>query len=167
MEAQSRQMQLELLGGANGQERPRAFRRIGRKGIDRCESPLELQLALAFADSRGFHWRLPDDDLCQVGGWDGVHLVLLAQPTWGDYRVDFALAFPDWSPPDPLPIVVEADGHEFHERTKAQAEYDRKRDRFMVEHGAAVLRFSGRELWRNPKRCADEVLEFAWRRMAA
>ena len=162
-----RQLSLELIGGNCGLYVPRGFQRSGRKGIARCESPLEEQLALAFADTKQFSWRSADDEICRVGSWDQLALVLLAQPTWGEYRVDFALADPDWTPPTPLRIVVEIDGHQFHERTQAQAEYDKRRDRFMVERGAAVLRFTGREVWRDPRLCAREVLAFAWRKMAA
>lgn len=54
-------------------------------------------------------------------------------------------------------IVVECDGHDFHERTKAQAEKDRKRDRVMQANGYKVFRFTGSEIHRDAFRCAGEV----------
>jgi very-short-patch-repair endonuclease len=60
------------------------------------------------------------------------------------------------------PIIVECDGHEFHERTKEQAEHDRKRDRRLTALGHKVLRFTGREIWRDPMKCATEALELAF-----
>lgn len=56
-------------------------------------------------------------------------------------------------------IVVECDGHDFHERTKEQAEHDRKRDRRLTELGYTVLRFTGREIWRDPIACALSALQ--------
>lgn len=56
-------------------------------------------------------------------------------------------------------IVVECDGHEFHERTKEQAMHDRSRDRALASAGYLVVRFTGAELYRNPERCASELAE--------
>lgn len=59
-------------------------------------------------------------------------------------------------------IVVECDGHAFHERTKEQAARDRSRDRALQERGFVVYRFTGSEIYRDPGRCAKEVLEKAF-----
>ena len=56
----------------------------------------------------------------------------------------------------PGPLVVEVDGHEFHERTKLQAARDRQRDRAMIAEGFRVVRFTGQEVYRAAE-CADEV----------
>ena len=40
-------------------------------------------------------------------------------------------------------VVVECDGHNFHERTKDQASRDRTRDREMTLAGFKVMRFTG------------------------
>jgi len=61
-------------------------------------------------------------------------------------------------PHDPAKeIVVECDGHDFHERTKAQAEKDRKRDRRIQARGYKVFRFTGSEIHRDAFQCAAEV----------
>ena len=70
----------------------------------------------------------------------------------GPYRADFALISSSGF------LVVECDGHDFHERTKEQAAHDRKRDRFMVADGWTVLRFTGSEIHRDPVMCGREVL---------
>jgi very-short-patch-repair endonuclease len=54
-------------------------------------------------------------------------------------------------------IAIECDGHEFHERTKEQAEHDRSRDRALQADGWSVMRFTGRELHRDARKCAAEV----------
>jgi very-short-patch-repair endonuclease len=74
------------------------------------------------------------------------------------YRADFLISDEESG----LRIVVECDGHDFHERTKEQASRDKKRDRDMLAAGYRVMRFTGSEIWRAPKRCADEVASYVW-----
>ena len=68
-------------------------------------------------------------------------------------RVDFLVKDHDYG----VKCVVEADGHDFHERTKEQAQRDRKRDRDLQSAGYLVLRFTGSEIYRDPWRCAEQV----------
>lgn len=55
-------------------------------------------------------------------------------------------------------LVVECDGHDFHEKTKEQAARDKKRDRDLAELGFRVLRFSGSEIYKEPRAAAAAVL---------
>lgn len=55
-------------------------------------------------------------------------------------------------------IGVEVDGHDFHEKTRAQVRRDKQRERAIVATGLRVLRFSGSELFRDACGCADEVV---------
>lgn len=55
-------------------------------------------------------------------------------------------------------LVVECDGHEFHERTRAQAAHDKQRDRYFVAEGLRVMRFTGSEIFRDPLGCVDEIM---------
>lgn len=57
-------------------------------------------------------------------------------------------------------IIVECDGHEFHERTKDQAQRDRSFDRNAQRLGITIFRFTGREIYRDPKRCVNEINRF-------
>lgn len=59
-----------------------------------------------------------------------------------------------------VPVIIECDGHDYHERTKEQAEHDRSRDRYMQANDFRVFRFTGRELYRDPMKCAEEVDDF-------
>jgi hypothetical protein len=54
-------------------------------------------------------------------------------------------------------LIVECDGHDFHERTKEQARRDRSRDRYMTSLGFRVLRFTGSEIHRDAEACAQEI----------
>lgn len=76
------------------------------------------------------------------------------QATLGAVRVDFLLFAKDGRR-----LVIECDGHEFHERTKEQAARDRSRDRMLLAHGCPVVRFTGSEIYRDVQGCVYEVVE--------
>jgi very-short-patch-repair endonuclease len=71
----------------------------------------------------------------------------------GFFRVDFALIHPNGK------IVIELDGHQWHEKTKNQASGDKARDRFLVAEGWRVLRFTGSNVFHNPCKCVAEVFD--------
>lgn len=90
------------------------------------------------------------------------------------YRVDFVISAYTWgvvyhgserveSARRWRRLVVECDGHEFHERTKEQAAKDKSRDRALNGLGYDVFRFTGSELWRDPFGCAEQVYMWALR----
>jgi very-short-patch-repair endonuclease len=104
-------------------------------------------------------------------------LIVERQAIISQYRVDFLLSA--WSDgtvrggvdgpvvgqPRWRKLVVECDGHDFHERTKEQAAKDRSRDRDLISLGYDVFRFTGSELWRDPWGCATQVQQWAERGM--
>lgn len=82
----------------------------------------------------------------------------------GTPRVDFGLDCTyDIDPADgewkTLRYAVEVDGHEFHEKTKEQAQRDKRRDRMLVKAGFTALHFTGSEVYRSPKKVVDEIVE--------
>lgn len=54
-------------------------------------------------------------------------------------------------------VVVECDGHDYHEKTKAQAQRDKSRDRSLQSLGIHVFHFTGAEIFRDPLRCVEET----------
>jgi len=69
----------------------------------------------------------------------------------GPYRVDFLV----------LPrLVVEIDGEGPVRASSDQVVRERRRDRYLVAQGYAVLRFAGDEVFSNPWRCAAEVRDY-------
>lgn len=90
-------------------------------------------------------------------GWGGI----FRQAIIGNYRVDFLLIHISAAPTGFSGIVVECDGHDFHERTKEQAQADKSRDRELQAAGYRVMRFTGSEIWRDAFACADEVIWMA------
>jgi hypothetical protein len=69
----------------------------------------------------------------------------------GPYRVDF-LVVPR--------LVVEIDGEGPVRASTDQVVRERRRDRYLVAQGYAVLRFAGDEVYANPWRCAAEVRDY-------
>lgn len=85
-------------------------------------------------------------------------IAIFPQSQVGTYRADFLILcecndVKFW-------IVVECDGHDFHERTKEQAKRDRARDRWMTANNISVLRFTGSEIYADPSACANQVADF-------
>jgi len=78
----------------------------------------------------------------------------------GDWRADFVIHEYDWTCEKWRSVIVECDGHDFHERTKEQAARDRSRDRRASLSGATVLRFTGSEIWNDPLGCAEQVMRW-------
>lgn len=121
--------------------RPVDMKRIGSV----CESPMEELFAVAIVFGSGLQF----DE--QTNSWLGERLLMQAQMWIEDHRVDFLFN---------QSVVVEIDGHEFHDRTAEQASGDRARDRDLVRAGYFVLRFTGSDIYRNAISCAQEVEKF-------
>lgn len=96
---------------------------------------------------------------------DGVHQrsiwgIVTPQAMVQEKRVDFLIRYISGLS-SVSGVIVECDGHQFHEKTKEQAANDKRRDRDFVAAGYRVLRFSGSEIWNDPMRCASDAIEVA------
>lgn len=85
-------------------------------------------------------------------------LLLQYQHRLLDWRADFVLSAPSYSG---RKIIIECDGHDFHERTKEQAAKDRSRDRSATAAGHRIFRFTGSEIYRDPLGCSRDALKHA------
>jgi very-short-patch-repair endonuclease len=128
---------------------------------EKCESPIESLMLKALC----LHKFVQEYSICWIDGMQagGGPLptkgwALYPQKQIGDYRVDFVLMDLD----SKVNVVIECDGHDFHERTKEQAMRDRRRDRDLQAKGYLVLRFTGAEIYRNAWQCADDTREKIW-----
>lgn len=120
-----------------------------------CESPIEVRLMAALM------WLGPS--AYGTGATPAAdfraQLIITPQVTIGKYRVDFTItsttdAFLDC---DDIKIVIECDGHAFHEKTKEQASRDKARDRFLLSLGWRVVRFTGSEIFSDANGCAKQI----------
>jgi very-short-patch-repair endonuclease len=101
-----------------------------------CESPIEKIVNLELYKLYEY---FPVDE-CKVH----------PQVIIGKYVVDFLITYEIPNTSKELMIVVECDGHEFHEKTREQVARDKERDRFMTLEGYTILRYSGREICEDP-----------------
>jgi very-short-patch-repair endonuclease len=137
----------------------------------RCESPIEKIMSAAIIHQARQRWRdfCPNQSLFFMGGgyvWpeDGLSdfdgCFLYQQAAVGKYRADILIRlFDSRNKQTNHTIVIECDGHDYHERTKEQAERDRSRDRWMTAQGITVLRFTGAEIWRDPVACCQSIFD--------
>lgn len=146
-----------------------------------CESPIErilcaswfshlrwIELAGAscggrssFKLLRGVKW--PENIQKSSGEFWRIDTAVI-QARIDKFRVDLAIARCEYDPSTRLnyfsrPIMIECDGHAFHERTKAQAAKDKSRDRQLQAGGFSVLRFTGSEIWADPSKCVRQIEE--------
>lgn len=131
--------------------------------LERCESPIEDLFYVAVcaqcqAESVEVNPGPEYDDKGQLTIGDGI--VIRPQVQIGSFRVDFVVSQVGLGPEKfGRPIVVELDGHAFHDKDKKQRAYEKARDRFLVKEGYRVLHFTGSEVTADPHKVAFEVLD--------
>jgi very-short-patch-repair endonuclease len=143
------------------------------KACGACESPIEARFLSAFAWQKmpvffnpGIFCDLPFLDRAYQFRYEAAveqgldFVVLRQQEQVGDYRADFLIRARFHDRPMQDLLVIECDGHQFHERTKEQAQRDRERDRKLQQMGLRVFRYTGSELWRDSAKCAAEVADY-------
>jgi Uncharacterized protein conserved in bacteria len=138
--------------------------------VRKCESPIEQIFAahlVNWAYLAEFRRQFDRVTLCDKPELVGKaqmtpapgHCLVSAQQSVGRYRVDFMAIAAARDSKHTCRVVVECDGHEFHERTKEQAKRDKSRDRVLAIQGFKVLRFTGSELCADPARCFADFEE--------
>lgn len=113
-----------------------------------CESPIEALFLAAFLR---YH--------CPASPYASCEYEIEPQRGVAGYRVDFLVRFRFEG--CERSVAVECDGHDYHERTREQAERDKRRDRDLLFAGIPVFHFTGRELHRDPAACAGQVVDYA------
>jgi len=127
------------------------------------ESPIELRLSHSLAtlweETIGGPLTLYGGGDMAPSGIDAIPdgMSILHQYPVDKYRVDF-LVLVMMGGKVASSVIVECDGHDFHERTKEQAARDRSRDRDMALTNIRVLRFTGSEIHKDSFSCAEEIL---------
>lgn len=82
-----------------------------------------------------------------------IEIGFRVQPKIGKYTVDF-LATASFSD---IMVVIECDGHDFHEKTKEQAKHDKERDRWLTSQGYKILRYTGSEIYNDFDKIEKEL----------
>jgi very-short-patch-repair endonuclease len=125
-----------------------------------CESEIEVMYGVAAKIILTLNW--PGSFKLIPASREAEHretaIVLMPQYPWQNYRIDWVWRLRS-APKDNF-LFIECDGHDFHERTKEQAEHDRSKDRAIQKAGIPILRFTGREIFRDVSSCLTETIEF-------
>ena len=137
----------------------------------KCESPIEAKFFEALIKMAPRHGMpvvfIPNELFVANQGEAPTHgLVILPQHELSlskNYRADFLLMTLSHKDKTTRRLIVECDGHDYHERTKDQAKRDKNRDREMTAAGYPIMRFTGSEIHKDADECADQVCGFLTR----
>ena len=150
------------------------FREDLSEGIDNavneCQSPIEQELLLAMIRESLSH-----SSAVAIGGSIsiitevhhniadvGLHIYIIPQYKTGPYIADFMVECfrgSMWDTAKKSSLLIECDGHDFHEKTKKQVVHGKKRDRYFTKHGYKFMHFSGSEIFNNSDGCAKQIIE--------
>lgn len=132
------------------------FLSAGEFDYSECQSPIEEIFNVAY-DLKLASVGVPESEIL------GLKRQAKIEANNKTYYADFLLDVePDkWFQFDnAYKLVIECDGHEFHEKTKEQVEKRNDRDMDLKSAGYDVLHFSGSQIYRHPIECAEKVFNY-------
>lgn len=146
-------------------ERMDALCQLFDPGNGRPQSPIEAMLGASLLwlhmDYTGFPsvdcFGGPEGQKAAFGDFGPLAFHITGQASIAKYRVDFLLWFSMGK--HVAGVVVECDGHDWHERTKEQASKDKSRDRELLTLGFPVMRFTGSEVFKDSLGCTEQLRE--------
>jgi very-short-patch-repair endonuclease len=103
----------------------------------------------------------PDPEYSNGEAKPGWGIYIHPQVKIGKFKADFVLSQHGIGPEEFLSkVVVELDGHDFHDRNKYQRSYEKSRDRFFIKNGYRVIHYTGSDVVADPFKVAFEALDF-------
>lgn len=119
-----------------------------------CESPIEqiLSLGMELYGLTNCNMFNPFIDIIVINPQEEIEC------NGKKYRVDFFIGV-KYKNQGLKGFVVECDGHDFHQKTKAQVERDNERTRDLQACGYEVIRFSGSEIYHKTEQCVKEIVK--------
>ena len=129
----------------------------GNLNYDDCKSPIEKILALAY-EIVIYDIGFPECELLQL--YPQEEIVVDDKRYYADFLLDTENVG-GIKRDHPLKLIIECDGHEFHEKTKEQVILRNERDLSLKMAGYDILHFSGSEIYRNPFECAVKIFDYA------
>lgn len=123
-----------------------------------CESPIEQLMAIELFDIEQKLSSISSN--VEILGIANQEQIITKK---GKYRVDFLLEIAlkiNNKYMELLKIVIECDGHKFHNVTKEQVKKDNEENRELFTDGYYVLRFSGSEIFNDLQGCGKDIIKF-------
>lgn len=121
-----------------------------------CESPIEELFALAMDFVYFTRVSSLEDEFVLSPQVD-------IETNGNKYRVDFLIENSIGDADDNKGLIIECDGHDFHEKTKEQVRKGLQRDYDLKMAGYDILHFSGSQIYSNPIECAVKAYDY-WRK---
>lgn len=126
-----------------------------------CESPIEQILSMEIVD---LIKQYASSDVIDIVSNNNQEYIKCDDKTYRvDYLLEIAFLF-NGEYKELIKLVVECDGHDFHEKTKEQVMSDNQRNRDIENQGYYILHFSGSELYHNSAKCRREINKFIKRK---
>lgn len=119
-----------------------------------CKSPIEKIFFLAFNIVRMFRSNEFPDYVVGISVFPQFEVETESKK----YCADFYIVVEGYK--DEIDIIVECDGHDFHEKTKKQVAYNNEREYAIKKAGYDILRFSGSQIYENPFKCANDIFDY-------
>ena len=94
---------------------------------------------------------------------DGFRIIAIPQheTNVNNYKADFLVQlFNKNNRNNYVEVLVECDGHNYHEITKSQVKKRNERDLALKKNGYDILHFSGSQIYNNPQECVKDVYEY-------
>lgn len=141
-----------------GQDIKEEWKDLTNSRISFCESPIE-KLFLIEWYYQTQHW----------SDYENIHII--SQYEIDNYRIDFMIyiaTFEEWADEKleypknhkDKSLIVELDSYLWHGSSPEQFTKEKERERELKKQGWNIMRFSGREIYRNVEKCIEEILEF-------
>lgn len=124
-------------------------------GSEDCQSPIEKILYVAC----NIVFRIRDNELDKSVIGTSIFPQFSIETEKKNYCADFIIVLEKFVGKC-VDVIVECDGHEFHQKTKAQVERDNQREYDIKKMGYDVLRFSGSQIYNNPFKCANDIFDY-------
>lgn len=119
-----------------------------------CNSPIESIFMMAFNIVSILREKELNDDDYGVSIFPQHEIQIEKKKYYADFFIWIQNSESDIS------VLVECDGHDFHEKTKEQVEKDNEREYELKMAGYEILRFSGSQIYNNPFKCANDVYDY-------
>jgi very-short-patch-repair endonuclease len=119
-----------------------------------CESPMEKLFLI--------EWYYQNDNF--YFGGDLRNYIITPQYKIDNYRVDFLICLDDGSitPHNNKEncLIVEIDSYLWHGSDPEQFTKEKERERELIKQEYKLMRFSGREIYRNVEKCVNETMGY-------
>lgn len=120
-----------------------------------CKSPIEMIFAVAY----DLTLTATPNLAINVLGLHRQHKIVCGDKIYyADFCFDTDLIPEEYECKKRYRLVIECDGHDFHEKTKEQVRNNNERDMNLKQHGYDVIHFSGSQIFIDPMQCAEDAL---------